>query len=342
MTGRLYPYTPAEAPKLLTIEDLWNLQQINVASFWQHTKGAGVVVAVIDTGLDVNHPDFAGRIINPVNLTYEPGGVQDNEGHGTHVAGIIAGAKTGVAPEARIMPIKVFGSGDGFQFQEAFRVIKEWNAKAAEADKVRVINCSWGGAYDAVINYHIRELMGGLVETVAAAGNAGDGQADTSEIYNQCPGFLWEPVTTGATDEAGNPTGFSSSFAGIDIGAPGNNIYSTFPGGGYKVMSGTSMSAPHIAGALALIYAWTLLREGRVPSQEYIESTLFKHVKKTGADPDLVGNGVLDLTWDLRRWPAHRVQLGAFYEKLGAVNTQAAITPTALALKLGTPILKQY
>lgn len=345
----LFPYTAIAATLPLATADLWNLQHINAPSFWAKTQGDGTVVAVIDTGLDVSHPDFTGRIIGARNFTREgdgPGDVFDADGHGTHVAGIIAGEKTGVAPQARIMPLKVFGQADGFQFQEAFRYVLEWNKTAKPQDRVRVVNCSWGGPYDALVNYFIRQLTDQGVVVVVAAGNAGDGKPDTDEIFSW-PGFLWEPITVGATDRFGQPAGYSSSYDGIDIGAPGTGIYSTWPGGGYKILSGTSMAAPHVAGGLALLFAWTLRREGWVPALgidglEYLERTLFNHVKITKADDRFVGRGILDLTFALDRWPLFHVQVGAFYYPDKADRVQAALGPSAGELKLGTPFKVQY
>lgn len=296
-----------------------NLKQINAPSFWPHSQGDGAVVAVIDTGLDTKHPEFAGRIYNPRNFTTDggPQDVTDRDGHGTHVAGIIAGVKTGVAPGCRIMPLKVFGPGNGFQFQDAFRFIVDHNKNAQPDDKVIAVNCSWGGPYDAIVHYFIRQLTENGVAVIASAGNAGDGDPTTSEIFNW-PGYLWEPVTTGAVDAQGRPAGFSSSYDGIDIAAPGVEVFSAWPGGGYKLLSGTSMSAPHVTGAYALIAAAFRKREGRWPAGEEAEQILFKHVKKLDAPEELVGRGLLDLTYDTRRWPLYRVQVGAYFYEAGA------------------------
>jgi len=304
----------------------WNLTMVNVASFHAKTKGGGAVVAVVDTGLDVNHPDFAGRIINPRNFTREGANtdVTDVKGHGSHVAGIVGGAKTGIAPECRIMPLKVFGEADGFQFQNAFRFMVEWNKTAPEQDRIVAVNCSWGGAYDPLIHYFIRKLNEQGTVVVASAGNAGDGKPDTEEIYNW-PGFLYEPVTVGAVNADGQPAGYSSSYDGIDVGAPGTEVYSTWPGGGYKVLSGTSMAAPHVTGAFALIYDAFRIREGRYPTVDEAESIFFKHIKKVDIAEEFVGRGLLDLTFATNRWPLYRVQVGAYYYKDNAERVKEQV-----------------
>lgn len=306
----------------------WNLEQVNAPLFWPHTKGNGAVVAVVDTGLDVHHPEFAGRVIGGQNFTKDgtSNDITDIEGHGTHVAGIVAGATCGVAPEARIMPLKVFGDKtDGFQFQDAFRYIKKWNESCDEADRVVAVNCSWsGGNSDAVLNYLLRQLVDDGVIVVVSAGNAGDGNPETSEIFSY-PGFLYEPITVGALNQDGQPAGYSSSYDGIDLGAPGTLIYSTWPRGGYRLLSGTSMAAPHIAGAAALIADAWRIREGRWPGDDEAEKVLLRHVRATGADERLSGAGILDLTYQTKRWPLDRVQVGAFFNKAGADLTEAQV-----------------
>lgn len=320
----LYPYEKQDiAPQT---ELPWNVLQVQAPSFWQRTKGDGAVVAVVDTGLDVNHPEFTGRIVGARSFVGNSAiSVADTEGHGTHVAGTIAGRMTGVAPECRIMPLKVFGEGgDGFQFQDAFRYILEWNDRAAEKDKVVAVNCSWGGPYDPFLHFLIRRLIDSGVGVIVAAGNAGDGNPDTNEIFHW-PGFLYEPITTGAMNQDGRPAGYSSSYDGIDLGAPGTLIYSAWPGGGYKLLSGTSMATPHVTAAYALICAAWRKREGRLPTSDEAEGVLFRHFKKVDIDPNLVGRGLLDLTDDNKRWPLHRVQVGAFYNEAGADATKVKL-----------------
>jgi len=213
------------------------------------------------------------------------------------------------------MPLKVFGEGgDGMQFQDAFRYILDWNDKAAEKDKVVAVNCSWGGPYDAILHFLIRQLVESGVGVIVSAGNAGDGNPETNEIFSW-PGFLYEPITVGATNQDGQPAGYSSSYDGIDVGAPGTLIYSAWPGGGYRLLSGTSMAAPHVTAAYALICAAFMQREGRYPTSDEAEGVMFKHIRKVALDDAFVGQGILDLTYATKRWPLHRVQVGAYYNE---------------------------
>jgi major intracellular serine protease len=305
---RLWRYTIQDTPQLL--ERPWNIDQVAAPSFWGKSRGGGAVVAVIDTGLDVFHPEFAGRVYKPRNLTtnFDQGVVADKQGHGTHVAGIIAGKTCGVAPEARIMPLKVFqdsGEADvGLCIQEAFKAIIDHNKSAAPEDKVVVVNCSFGSTvYDSIIAYYIRTLVAQGVSVVVAAGNAGDGNPDTHEVFSY-PAYIWECLTVGATNQDGQSAGYSNSFDGIDLGAPGTDIYSAWPGGGYKLLSGTSMSAPHVTGALALIYDAWRKREGAWPTEEEAVSVLLSGVRKVDIDPFLVGEGILSLAFNSLPIPA--------------------------------------
>jgi subtilisin family serine protease len=314
---RLFPYIQTEA---ITIQDIpWNITQVNAPSFWTKTKGNGIVVATVDTGLDISHSEFTGRIINPKNFTTTGGiSVVDSEGHGTHVAGIIGGKTVGIAPECRIMPLKVFPSTTSLEFENAFRYILEYNEIATEEDKVRVVNCSWGSTVcDTMLSYLIRRLIDSGVTVVVSAGNSGDGNADTSEIWNY-PGYLWEVITSAAINKDNTIATYSSSYDGIDLASPGTEIYSSWPGGGYKLLSGTSMSAPHISAACALIYAAWKIRESSYPTAEQVEDVLFKHVKKVDLVEELVGYGVLDLTWKNTNWPLYHIQTGAYYNRSGA------------------------
>jgi major intracellular serine protease len=302
-----------QKPKLwrYTIKDVapqaerpWNIDQVAAPSFWEKSRGGGAVVAVIDTGLDVNHPEFSGCVYKPRNLTsnLEWGVVTDKVGHGTHVAGIIAGKTCGVAPEARIMPLKVFpdagGADVGLCIQEAFKVILDHNKTAAPADKVVTVNCSFGGqVYDSIMAYFIRTLVSQGVTVVVSAGNAGDGDPSTHEVFSY-PAYIWECLTVGATDRNSKSAGYSNSFDGIDLGAPGTEIYSAWPGGGYKLLSGTSMAAPHVTGAIALLYDAWRKREGAWPTEDEAVSILLSRVRKVPIDPFLVGEGILSLAFD--------------------------------------------
>ena len=306
----------------------WNIQQVNAPSFWPNSRGGGAVVAVVDTGIDSNHPELKGRILLTKNFTEEglSGDSFDREGHGTHVAGTIAGANCGIGPELRIMALKVFGDSKVDEnIIDAFNFIYHWNETCAPADNVVAVNCSFGaGYYDPRMAFAIRRLVNSGVAVVCAAGNSGDGNPDTSEVFS-FPAYIHEVVTTGAVTKDGSIAIYSNSFDGVDLAAPGTDVYSCWPGGGYAILSGTSMATPHITGAIALIYDAWRRREGSYPTEEQAVGVLMKHVKASSLRKELVGAGILDLSWASKKWPLWRVQMGAYYNKSGAEATSKLV-----------------
>lgn len=340
---RLPPYSidSSYEPKSLK---LWNLEMVNAPSFWKHSKGGGRVVAVIDTGCNVNHSEFADRAYNPLNCTSIGGwnDVTDTEGHGTHMAGTIGGRTVGVAPECRIMPIKVFGDNNvGNNISEAFRRIIEHNKTCAVEDRVVAVNCSFsGGFYDAVMAYMIRRLVNDGVVVCVAAGNSGDGKHDSEEIFS-FPAYIYEVVTVASVDQDGHIANYSNSFDGIDIAAPGSSIYSASKDGGYITFSGTSCATPHVTGACALLADAIYQREGRMPLPGEIDAIsdnlaqangcLFKHIKPSKLHPNFVGQGILDLTYNLNRFPLYHNQVGAYYYKEGAESVSNDLKKTGFS-----------
>jgi len=317
--------TPRDVP--------WNIRMVNAPSFWERTRGDGAVVAVVDTGLDADHPEFEGRIVTSVNVI-DGGSVTDSVGHGTHVAGIIGGKTVGVAPECRIIPVKISNERHitNKAIQDAFRWVMNWNKECREEDRIVAVNCSFSGpGYDPVVAYFIRHLTSEGVVVCVAAGNSGDGNPETHEVFS-FPAFIWEVVTTSSVDREGKIAHYSNSFDGIDLCAPGSEIYSAWPGGGYKVLSGTSMATPHVTGACALLSAWFKKREGVYPREDDLDGScgervgvLFKHIKKVEGSSYLYGRGLLDLTFDTKRWPLYRVQLGAYYYEDGARRKKSEV-----------------
>lgn len=239
-----------------------NLTQIGAPQAWASgLSGAGVDIAVLDTGVDADHPDLAGKLDAQANFTAEASAA-DGNGHGTHVASIIGGTgaaaaatRRGVAYGARLLSGKVLGS-DGRGQASWIIAGMEW-AAAQGAD---VINMSLGGAASAAGDDPVAQAVDALTADtgalfVVAAGNSGTG---TSTI--ESPGIAASALTVGAAGANGRPPWFSSNGptratyrAKPDLTAPGVSITGARAGGGYTAMSGTSQATPHVAGAAALL-----------------------------------------------------------------------------------------
>lgn len=235
---------------------------------WSSTRGEDSVVAVLDTGVDYNHPDLKGNIIGGASFVAAERDNMDRNGHGTHVAGTIAanGQILGVAPDTKILAVKVLsqtGSGTYKGITSGLKYAREW--KGPQGQRVNVINMSLGGPdpekemYDEII----RVIHSGIT-VVCAAGNEGDGSAETPEF--SFPAYYPETIAVGAVNLQTRIANFSNSNNHIDMVAPGVETYSTFPGARYVKLSGTSMAAPHISGAAALVYSRYKKRFGTYPT----------------------------------------------------------------------------
>src|SRR5438552_10218097 len=232
----------------------------NAPAAWDVTTGsASVVVAVLDTGIDRTHPDFAGtRILPGYNFVAGSTDVSDACGHGTHVAGIL-GADTnnaaGVAGAAQvtILPVKVMdkdpttGSCSG-----PFSAVAS-GIRYATDQGARVISMSLGcvGCYDQSTEDAIQYALAHNVLVLASAGNSGS----TCGSCVAWPAADAGVVAVACSDQSDYQCTVSSSGPEVEITAPGKNIYSTVPGGSYMSMTGTSMSSPAVAGAAALAFS---------------------------------------------------------------------------------------
>lgn len=229
-------------------------------------SGAGVRVGLIDSGIDASHPDLAGKLGGFHDLVAGHVDPYDDNGHGTHCAGTIAGGAAGgtaigVAPEARLLVVKAF-SAAGASSKEKLLAAMQWIADPdgdpATADHPCVCSCSWfgGGSRKALLEATRRWVALGVLP-VFATGNAGP-----------TPGTTWMPAgypesfAVGATDEHDRLATFSSPgpviWDGVptvkpDVSAPGEDVLSARAGGGWVAMSGTSMATPHVAGVVALL-----------------------------------------------------------------------------------------
>ncbi|MDE2293368.1 MAG: S8 family peptidase [Elusimicrobia bacterium] len=223
----------------------WGVQRVGAPGAWSRTTGQGVKVAVIDTGIDASHPDLAPNYAGGVNIIDPQSDPMDDHGHGTHVAGTIAGAGVGrgvvgVAPRARLYAVKVLDAKGG----GTNSAIAEGIAWAVD-NGMQVINMSLGGPSSSVLKKAVQKAYQAGITIVCAAGN--DPNAPVS-----APASYPETIAVSASASDDSLASFSSTGPEVDFVAPGQDIVSTWPGGKYAKLSGTSMASPHVAGLAAL------------------------------------------------------------------------------------------
>jgi thermitase len=229
----------------------WALGKIDAYSSWNISLGSrNILVAVVDTGVDYNHPDLAANYVSLgydwVNNDSDP---MDDEGHGTHCAGIIAAAfnnSIGIAGVAQVQimaekGLSRFGTGWSDDLASAI-------CHAADQG-VKVISCSWGSYEDSeLIHDAVRYAYENGVLVVASAGN------DAWDLKNY-PAAYEEVVAVTATDRSDERASFANYGDWVELSAPGFQVFSTVPDSAYAYKSGTSMSTPFVAGVAALIWS---------------------------------------------------------------------------------------
>ena len=270
---------------------------------WEHTQGEDVIVAVIDTGVDVSHIDLKDNIFSNEREIANNGIDDDSNGyiddvngwdfandvnqvctqqtineeqHGTHIAGIIASmmdnneGTVGVAPKAKILPLKVFTGGQAYTSDiiEAIEYAANMGAK--------IINCSWGTTYE---NTALQEVIEAKSDTlfICAAGNSGV-NIDTNPVYPA--GYVCDNIITVASVNSAGNLSYASNYGdnSVDVAAPGVEIISTLPGNTYGIKSGTSMAAAFVSGEAALLFgefldiAGTIVKENIMSSSDKLSS----------------------------------------------------------------------
>ncbi|BDG08079.1 S8 family serine peptidase [Anaeromyxobacter paludicola] len=206
-------------------------------------NGGGVHVYVVDGGVDVSHPDLAGRASADFSAVDDGRGALDCSGHGTHVAGIVAGARYGVAPGAWIHSVRVLDCEGNGSISAAVAGL-DYVARSHESPAVA--NLSLGGEPSAVLDAAVRAAVASGVTVVVSAGNGG------IDACQQSPARVPEALAIGATDPDDAVAGYSARGPCVRLFAPGSSVTSDWLGGGTAILSGTSMAAPHAAGAAAL------------------------------------------------------------------------------------------
>ncbi|MCL7474415.1 MAG: S8 family serine peptidase [ANME-2 cluster archaeon] len=253
---------------MLAVPAAWGVEKINAPLVWglEYT-GAGINVSILDTGIYAAHIDLDDLDDNA--STNDPKVIKwkdyvngllapyDDHGHGTHVAGTVAGTgaggtQTGVAPGSHLFGVKVISAGNVGYYSDIIAGV-QWSIDNG-AD---IVSMSFGGPHDSSMTIMVNNAIAFGVVPVIAAGNNGN----SSNSIN-CPGDEENATTVGASDSSDNiyslssrgpVTGINGSYTKPDVVAPGVGIISTSISGGYTSMSGTSMATPHVSGAVALI-----------------------------------------------------------------------------------------
>lgn len=215
---------------------------------WPDPAGSGVTVYVIDTGIRIANKDFGGRASYGWDFVDNDKTASDGNGHGTHVAGTIAGTRYGVAKQAKVVAVRVLGDdGSGTTAQVIAGI--DWVTKHAK--KPAVANLSFGGSANAQLDAAVRNSIASGVTYAVAAGNGGL----RAGLYS--PARVEQAITVGASDRTDARAGFSNWGQSVDLFAPGVAITSdsNTSDTAAATYSGTSMAAPHVTGAAALYLA---------------------------------------------------------------------------------------
>ncbi|MEG7334455.1 serine protease Isp [Bacillus sp. 0102A] len=297
---RLIPFVTNE--QIMDVNELpEGIKVIKAPEMWaKGVKGKNVKIAVLDTGCDTSHPDLKNQITGGKNFTDDDGGkedvISDYNGHGTHVAGTIAandsnGGIAGVAPEASLLIVKVLGGANGSgQYEWIINGINY-----AVEQKADIISMSLGGPNDVPeLEEAVKNAVKNGVLVVCAAGNEGDGNERTEEL--SYPAAYNEVIAVGSVSVARELSEFSNANKEIDLVAPGENILSTLPNKKYGKLTGTSMAAPHVSGALALIKSYEEESFQRKLSETEVYAQLVRRTLPLDIAKTLAGNGFLYLT----------------------------------------------
>jgi hypothetical protein len=228
------------------------LTAIHAPQGWDISTGSdAVTIAVLDSGVDLSHPDLAGKIVQGYDFVSNDNNPQDDYGHGTHVAGIAAASSNnglgiaGASWGANIMPVKVLNStGTGSFISVASGVV--W----ATDHGAQVINMSLGGVnFSQTMEDAITYAASRGVFMAAASGNSNANIV----LY---PARSSQVMAVAATDANNQRASFSNYGPEVEIAAPGDAILSLWPGGGYNTISGTSMAAPYVSGLAAILFGY--------------------------------------------------------------------------------------
>lgn len=284
----------------------YGVKYIGAPVLWKKGyTGKNVVIAVVDTGCDYNHPDLKENVIGGYNFTEgsscDSNDFYDDNGHGTHVCGIIAARPHkngvfGVAPDSKLLILKALsrtGHGEYLSLIKAIEYAISWRGK--DGEKVSILSMSLGLCNNIPeVHSIIKKAVSNNILIACAAGNDGDGIGNTIEF--KYPAIYPEVIQVGGVDINRNISSFSNTNYRLDIVAPAENILSTYPSNSYATLSGTSMATPHIAGAIALLINKFKSIYEREPLYHEILKILYMNTTSITKNKLEEGNGLINLT----------------------------------------------
>jgi len=296
-TKNFYDYKISSEPNPYIEQMLtWNVEKINTTIFWNLSKGEGVKIAILDTGIDYNHPDLGGcfglgcKVAGGYDFVNEDDDPMDDVGHGTGIAGIIAAENNsigiiGIAPEAELYAVKVMDEDGGYLYDILDGL--DWCLN----NSMDIVVMSFGSEdYSPSLENKSNDLYSEGILLVAAAGNEGDDNLETDNITY--PARHGTVIAVGSTDINDVRASSSSDGPELELSAPGSQVIMTYLNGTYGFWSGTSFAAPHVAGAAALLLSY---------NQSYTPDDVREILRNTSVDlgkegkDNLYGYGRVDL-----------------------------------------------
>lgn len=281
----------------------WSLDKMGIPAAWTYSTGEGAKVGILDSGIDLKHPDLQGAIAAYKDFTGR-NDITDYVGHGTHVAGIVGARKNGigiigVAPSCQLYIGKVLDNTGSGSFDNIIDGIN-WCIE----QKVHIISMSLGGncPYEP-LRLAINRALDYNITIIAAAGNNGSVLHGTS-FTTSWPANYDNVIAVGSINRDLKRSQFSSIGARVDIMAPGEEIYSTYPPQRWAILSGTSMATPFVSGVAALIMSKHLKNQGSTPITNWADMKQhllhFATDLETAGRDNFTGFGLINPTQELK------------------------------------------
>jgi hypothetical protein len=270
----------------------WGVDRIDAEEVWPGNTGDGVNVAMLDTGIDTDHLDLAENLEGRYSaVNRDTSNVEDKNGHGTHTAGIIAALNNdfgvvGVGPAIDLYAVQI-SRGTRIRLSDILEGINWCIGTLSDSNpdnNIQVMSMSYGGGYSSAEASALKAAYEAGIVLVSSAGNASGGAVSY-------PAALDWVIAVSAVDKDDQIASFSSTGPDVELAAPGVSIYSTYKGGSYAALSGTSMACPHVSGVAALYIA---SNPGSTPEQVRLAlQTSAEDLGATGKD-NLYGYGLVD------------------------------------------------